>query len=91
MLLLSCPNCGERNVSEFRYGGEYNPRPPNSLVTSHEEWVRYLYSRRNPSGPEEEWWFHQAGCELWFLAQRHRKTNEVIKTFVWDERRAPAE
>ena len=27
MLILSCPNCGERNVSEFRFGGEYNPRP----------------------------------------------------------------
>ena len=85
MLLLSCPNCGERNVSEFRYGGEYNPRPSDPSQTSHQEWVRYLYSRRNTSGPQEEWWFHQAGCGLWFLAERHRKTNEVIKTFVWEE------
>ena len=27
MLLLTCPNCGHRNSSEFRFGGEYNSRP----------------------------------------------------------------
>ena len=25
--LLSCPNCGERSVYEFRFGGELTERP----------------------------------------------------------------
>ena len=25
--LLTCPNCGERPVAEFRFGGEYHLRP----------------------------------------------------------------
>ena len=25
--LMSCPNCGDRNVNEFQYGGEVTSRP----------------------------------------------------------------
>ncbi|MCH8992270.1 MAG: sarcosine oxidase subunit delta, partial [Acidobacteria bacterium] len=27
MMQLECPNCGPRNVSEFRFRGEYVERP----------------------------------------------------------------
>lgn len=93
MLILSCPNCGERNVSEFRFGGEYNPRPPDPNACGDAELAAYLYLRDNRLGVEKAWWFHQAGCGLWFLAERHTKTQEVLKTYVWqaDEAREGAD
>ena len=83
MLLLGCPHCGERNVSEFHYGGEYSPRPSPSTAAGDEEWHDYLYLRDNPMGPRREWWIHRAGCGLWFLAERDRRTNAVSRTFRW--------
>jgi heterotetrameric sarcosine oxidase delta subunit len=83
MILLPCPNCGPRNVQEFRYGGEYNPRPQNPDQTEEDEWTDYVYMRANTLGVQKEWWYHRAGCELWFLAERHTLTHEVITTYTW--------
>jgi len=83
MILLDCPNCGARNVNEFRYGGELSKRPgpePSAV-----EWATYLYMRENPLGNLREWWYHRAGCEQWFIAERHTKTHDIIKTFFWTE------
>lgn len=87
MILLKCPNCGERNVSEFRYGGERQKRPnPNSATQ--EIMTDYLYMRDNPLGVIHEWWYHRAGCGLWFIAKRHTKSHEVIETYVWSRQRS---
>ena len=83
MLILTCPNCGERNVSEFRFGGEYAPRPSDPSAPTDEAWADYLYMRENRLGQQTEWWYHHAGCGLWFLAERHTKTNEVARTYLW--------
>ena len=83
MLILTCPNCGARNVSEFRFGGGYNPRPQNPQAVSDAAWTRYLYLRENRMGVQTEWWYHSAGCGLWVLAVRHTRTNEVVKTYCW--------
>jgi heterotetrameric sarcosine oxidase delta subunit len=83
MLLLDCPNCGARNASEFRFGGEVNPRPRTAAVTAEAEWARYLYLRENKSDVQTEWWYHRTGCGLWFLAERHTSTNRVLRTFLW--------
>jgi sarcosine oxidase subunit delta len=81
MILLECPNCGARNVSEFGYGGELNKRPgPDPSAAA---WAAYLYMRDNPLGNLREWWYHRAGCEQWFIAERHTKTHEVTKTYFW--------
>ena len=82
MLVLNCPNCGRRNVSEFRFGGEYRPRPRKPLAPGEEEWAHYLYMRANVWGLQKEWWFHNAGCGSWFVAERHTRTNEVTKTYL---------
>ena len=29
---------------------------------------------------QREWWYHRFGCEVWFLAERDTRTNEVLKT-----------
>ncbi|MCP4359048.1 MAG: sarcosine oxidase subunit delta [Chloroflexi bacterium] len=83
MIQITCPNCGLRNVQEFRFGGEYNPRPKAPLVTADTDWTDYLYMRDNKVGTQKEWWYHRAGCGAWFLAERHTKTNEMVKTYHW--------
>jgi heterotetrameric sarcosine oxidase delta subunit len=77
--LLACPQCGPRDVYEFRWGGEQSRRPePGS---SREVWTGYLYLRRNEAGMQREWWYHRMGCRRWFLALRDTRTNEVASTF----------
>jgi len=83
MMTLDCPNCGRRNSQEFRYGGAYNPRPKQPSAGSDEAWADYLYMRDNKLGWQTEWWYHRAGCQLWFLAERHTETNRVAKTYLW--------
>lgn len=85
MLLLTCPNCGPRNVQEYRYGGAYNPRPQNLDDAGDAAWTDYLYMRENPLGEQKEWWYHRAGCGLWFIAERHTKSHEVLRTYRWQE------
>ncbi len=81
MITLKCPNCGSRNAQEFRYGGELNPRPTDPKGPD-SEWVDFLYLRDNQMGTQTEWWYHRAGCGLWFLAERHTRSNEVARTYV---------
>ena len=84
MILLTCPNCGERNVSEFRFGGEYLVRPQNPEdEASNLAWADYLYLKENKLGVQKEWWYHRQGCGMWFIAERHTRTNVVEATYEW--------
>lgn len=83
MILIECPNCGKRNAQEFRYGGEYSPRPPEPLAAQPDEWTEYIYMQDNKQGSQKEWWYHRAGCQLWFLAERHTRTNVIKRTYYW--------
>jgi sarcosine oxidase subunit delta len=83
MILLNCPHCGERNSQEFRYGGEYNPRPKDPSSVSQQEWTDFVYLRDNKLGVQKEWWYHRAGCQVWFLAERHTASLDVKKTYLW--------
>ena len=76
--LLVCPNCGSRNVSEFRFGGELTARPTPEAPA--DEWAGYFYNRRNTAGPQREWWYHSLGCRRWFVALRDTITNTVMET-----------
>ena len=58
--LLTCPNCGERGVNEFRFGGEVASRPAPDATR--EQWTAYTYLRRNAAGDQREWWYHSYGC-----------------------------
>ena len=85
MVLLECPNCGERNVAEFRFGGEYRVPPQNPAEPgANEAWADYLYMVDNKLGVQTEWWYHRAGCGLWFLAERHTKSQVVERTYFWE-------
>lgn len=82
MILLSCPNCGPRNASEYRYGGEVHKRPGGEALTP-AEWAEYVYMRDNKLGVQREWWYHRQGCRRWFIAERHTKTHVVQATYLW--------
>ncbi len=74
--LIDCPNCGPREATEFRFGGELKTRP--SPEAALEAWVDYLYLRDNVAGAQKEWWFHRLGCRSWLLAVRDTRTNTVL-------------
>jgi heterotetrameric sarcosine oxidase delta subunit len=74
--LLTCPNCGIREVTDFGYGGEISPRPTDR--PSLRQLGEYNYFRRNAAGVQREWWFHRSGCRAWFVAERDTTTNEVL-------------
>lgn len=73
--VLDCPNCGPREVTDFGYGGELNPRP-RSEPDARQLWA-YNYFRRNLAGVQREWWYHRSGCKAWFVAERDTSTNRV--------------
>jgi len=76
--LLPCPNCGPRDVNEFGYAGEVTTRPRSAPTLR--ELTSYIYFRRNVAGVQREWWNHRLGCQVWFLAERDTRTNEVLRT-----------
>jgi sarcosine oxidase subunit delta len=63
-------------VNEFAYAGEVTSRPKAEAPTLR-ELTDYVYFRRNVAGVQREWWQHRYGCEVWFLAERDTRTNEV--------------
>ena len=77
--LITCPECGERSVYEFRFGGEVLQRPEPGAPA--EDWFRYSYVRRNEMGVQTEWWYHRLGCGRWLQALRDTKTNRVIQAY----------
>jgi len=76
--LLTCPNCGVREVTDFGFGGEVSSRPDGQAGLR--ELSAYNYFRRNVAGVQREWWVHRSGCRAWFLAERDTRTNEVLWT-----------
>ena len=83
--LLSCPHCGPRPVDEFGYRGEVLTRSAGDATLR--ELCGYVYFRDNVAGVQREWWSHRSGCELWFVAERDTRTNEVVRTEVPDTQR----
>ena len=77
-MLVTCPNCGPREVQELRCAGETTKRPTSTPTVR--ELNEYVYFRRNVWGTQREWWFCRT-CEDWFLAERHTYTNVVEKTW----------
>jgi sarcosine oxidase, subunit delta len=81
--LLKCPNCGERSVYEFRFGGEVHKRPAPDDNT--EAFLSYVLLKENAAGLQWEWWYHRGGCGEWFKAHRNTLTNEVRQTILPQE------
>ena len=78
--VLTCPHCGPRDVNEFRYQGEVTHRPQREPTLR--ELSEYVYFRDNVAGVQREWWYHRAGCGIWFVAERDTRSNEVLRTEI---------
>jgi sarcosine oxidase, subunit delta len=87
--VLTCPNCGPREVTDFAFGGEVSRRPRERPTLR--ELGSYNYFRRNVAGVQREWWYHRSGCREWFLADRDTRTNEVLMTALVDLERPEAD
>lgn len=81
MMLIRCPHCGARDVTEFSYGGSAQPtRPADPCGVSDEQWSDYVYMRDNPRGVHDELWQHSSGCRRWIAVRRNTLTHDVIAT-----------
>jgi methylglutamate dehydrogenase subunit B len=80
MLLIECPWCGERDQTEFSYGGDGTLVRPATAAPL-EAWNDYVYLRDNPRGRHTELWQHAAGCRRWIRVVRDTMTHEVSASF----------
>jgi len=83
MMLLPCPYCGPRDVTEFSYGGDGNVQQPDENETgvaasSAAASSACVFLRDNPRGPHDELWQHSAGCRRWINVRRDTLTHEVL-------------
>lgn len=86
MMLIVCPWCGQRDETEYHYGGQAGvayPIDPPAL--SDEDWARYLFFRHNPKGNFAERWCHTAGCRRWFNLVRNTVDNTRHATYRMSE------
>ena len=82
MLLIPCPYCGERDETEFHYGGEAHvPYPPDPAALDDAAWAGYVFFRANPKGEWAERWSHSAGCRRWFNVIRDTATHRVVASY----------
>lgn len=79
MLRLPCPHCGQRDVTEFTYGGDASACRPDTITpVDDQRWAGYLFMRTDSVSDHVEYWHHTFGCRSWVRAQRNTGTNEVM-------------
>ena len=76
MIRINCPFCGERDHSEFGYGGDASIEYP-PLYAPMEDWHDAIYLRENIRGMQAETWHHVNGCRMWLVVERDTMTHEI--------------
>lgn len=76
MIRIPCPFCGERDHSEFSYGGDGSIVYPE-LDAPVAQWVDAVFQRENIRGVQTESWQHVSGCRQWLLVERDTMTHEI--------------
>ncbi len=76
MIRIPCPFCGERDHSEFTYGGDGSITYP-PLGASAKQWHDAVFQRRNIRGLQTETWHHVFGCRAWLRVERDTRTHEI--------------
>jgi sarcosine oxidase subunit delta len=77
VLRICCPVCGERDYTEFRYGGDATKSRPLHGASSPRDWHDYVFVFENPKGLHREFWQHVLGCRQWLVLERNTATNAV--------------
>jgi len=76
MIRIPCPFCGERDHSEFSYGGDGSIVYPE-LDAPVDQWVDAVFQRENIRGVQTESWQHVSGFRQWLLVERDTMTHEI--------------
>ena len=76
---IICPVCGERDYTEFRYGGDASKVRPTHGTSDMKAWYEYVFVFGNPKGLHREYWQHVMGCRQWLVLERNTATNEVAQ------------
>ena len=76
MIRIPCPFCGDRDHSEFTYGGDGSINYP-ALDASADDWLKAVYQRRNIRGGQTESWHHVQGCRQWLVLERNTLSHEI--------------
>ena len=80
MFLIPCPWCGERDQSEFTYGGDAREEMPDlDGRATVADWHKFVHLRGNPRGVHAEYWHHTSGCERWLRVERDTVSHAVTK------------
>ncbi|MBV8144498.1 MAG: sarcosine oxidase subunit delta [Gammaproteobacteria bacterium] len=74
---IPCPLCGERDYTEFHYGGDAGKRRPPLASTDLAAWHDYVFIFDNEKGSHREFWQHVAGCRQWLVVERDTASNLV--------------
>ena len=89
MLVINCPHCGDRDYTEFRYGGDASKCRPAHGSGDLGTWHDYVFVFANPKGAHHEYWQHVQGCRQWLVVDRDTATNEVGRTRLARDGGAP--
>lgn len=76
-MLIACPYCGPRDVSEFTYQGDGGRARPDPASTDRQAWDGYVYDRVNLAGRHDEIWQHSGGCRAHLRVVRDTVTHKV--------------
>ena len=76
-MLITCPYCGPRDVSEFSYQGDGNRTRPDPASTDQAAWNAYVYDRTNIAGDHKEIWQHSGGCRSHLAVTRSTLTHRI--------------
>jgi heterotetrameric sarcosine oxidase delta subunit len=85
-MLITCPFCGPRDVSEFTYQGDANRQRPDPASTDQAAWNAYVYDRVDTAGEHREYWQHSGGCRSHLIVVRSTLTHRIESVrFARDE------
>lgn len=76
-MLINCPYCGPRDVSEFSYQGDDNRVRPAQSSTDQKAWNAFVYDRVNTFGAHKELWQHAGGCRSHLAVTRDTMTHRI--------------
>ncbi len=82
MLRITCPVCGTRDYTEFRYGGDARKRRPEPSAVGLKLWHDYVFIFDNVKGVHHEYWQHIVGCRQWLIVERDTAANLVGGTLL---------
>ena len=86
-MLITCPYCGPRDVSEFTYQGDGNRVRPNPMSQDIAAWNEYIYDRVNIAGEQNEIWQHSGGCRSHLAIVRNTVTHKVSSVRMMRDRK----